>query len=118
MTVAVQEACILKGLLQTQAGNKNPLDGLAQPFFAAITPLIAGTWSMSAVPDFANPATRGKPPDDLETSLRFGEGLTRLAARDARVHEVMLGARHLITPAAALRDPDLVRRVQLEMADA
>jgi 2-polyprenyl-6-methoxyphenol hydroxylase-like FAD-dependent oxidoreductase len=118
MTVAVQEACILKGLLHAQAGKKDPLDGLAQAFFAAINPLIAGTWSMSAVPDFANPATRGDPPDDLENSLRFGEALMRLAARDAKVHQLMMGVRHLMTPAAALRAPDLVRRVQMEMADA
>jgi 2-polyprenyl-6-methoxyphenol hydroxylase-like FAD-dependent oxidoreductase len=118
MTVAVQEACILKGLLQTQAGKKDPLDGLARDYFAAISPLIAGTWSMSAVPDFANPATRGEPPDDLESSLRFGEALMRLAARDAKVHQLIIGVRHLMTPASALRDPDLVRRVQMEMADA
>ena len=118
MTVAVQEACILKDLLHTQAGHKNPLDGLVQAFFAAIDPLIAGTWSMSAVPDFANPLTRGEPPDDLEDSLRFGEALYRLAARDAEVHKVMMRARQLLSPASALREPDLVRRVQLEVADA
>jgi 2-polyprenyl-6-methoxyphenol hydroxylase-like FAD-dependent oxidoreductase len=117
MTVAAQEACALKSLLATQADNKDPLDGLAQAFFAAIKPVIAGAWSMSAVPDFANPATRGQPPDDLENSLRFGEALMRLAMRDARVHELMLAVRHLITPATALREPDLVRRVQMEMAD-
>jgi hypothetical protein len=73
---------------------------------------------MSAVPDFANPLTRGEPPDDLDNSLRFGEALLRLAARDAEVHKVMMRARHLLSPASALREPDLVRRVQLEMADA
>jgi 2-polyprenyl-6-methoxyphenol hydroxylase-like FAD-dependent oxidoreductase len=118
MTVAIKEACILKDLLQTRAGHENSLDGLAPAFFAAINPLIAGTWSMSAVPDFANPATRGQPPDDLEDSLRFGEALMRLAARDAEVHQLMLEVRHLLKPASALREPDLVRRVQSEMADA
>jgi 2-polyprenyl-6-methoxyphenol hydroxylase-like FAD-dependent oxidoreductase len=118
MTVAVQEARILRDLLQTRAGNKNPLAGLAQAFFAAINPLIAGAWSMSAVPDFADPATRGEPPADLENSLRFGEGLMRLAARDAKVHETMISVRHMMRPASALHDPDLVRRVQMEMADA
>ena len=118
MTVAIQEAFILKNLLQTHAGNKNPLDGLAQAFFAAINPLVAGTWSMSAVPDFANPLTRGEPPDDLDNSLRFGEALMRLAARDAEVHRLMAGVRFLMSPASALREPDLVRRVQSEMVDA
>ena len=110
--------CIFKDLLHAQAGHKDPLDGLAQAFFAAINPLIAGTWSMSAVPDFANPLTRGEPPDDLDNSLRFGEALLRLAARDTEIHRVMMRARQLLSPASALREPDLVRRVQLEMADA
>jgi 2-polyprenyl-6-methoxyphenol hydroxylase-like FAD-dependent oxidoreductase len=118
MTVAVKEACILKDVLQSRTGSKNPLDGLAPAFFAAISPLIAATWSMSAVPDFANPLTRGEPPDDLNDSLRFGEALMRLAARDAEVHKLMLGVRHLIHPGSALHEPDLVRRVQSEMADA
>jgi 2-polyprenyl-6-methoxyphenol hydroxylase-like FAD-dependent oxidoreductase len=43
MAVAAREACILKDLLHTQAGHEDPLDGLAQAFFATINPLIAGT---------------------------------------------------------------------------
>jgi 2-polyprenyl-6-methoxyphenol hydroxylase-like FAD-dependent oxidoreductase len=118
MAVAAQEAWILRDLLRSRARNKDPLAGLAQAFFAAITPLITGAWSMSAVPDFADPATRGEPPDDLENALRFGQALTRLAARDAEVHELMLGVRYLLKPASALRHPDLVRRVEMELADA
>ena len=73
---------------------------------------------MSAAPDFANPATRGEPPKDIENSLRFSRGLMRLAARDAAIHELMLAVRYLMKPASALRDPELLRRVQAELADA
>jgi 2-polyprenyl-6-methoxyphenol hydroxylase-like FAD-dependent oxidoreductase len=118
MTVAIKEACILKDLLQARIETKQSLAGLPQAFFEAITPLVAGTWSMSAIPDFANPETRGKPPEDLQNSLRFGQALMRLAARDAEVHELMLAVRHLMKPASALRDPDLVRQVQAEITDA
>jgi 2-polyprenyl-6-methoxyphenol hydroxylase-like FAD-dependent oxidoreductase len=118
MSVAVKQACILKDLLRARVGNKDPLTGLAPAFFAAINPLIAGAWSMSVVPDFADPATRGVPPEDLQDALHFQAALMRLAARDAEVHELMLGVRHLVKPASALRDPDLVRRVETEMSEA
>jgi 2-polyprenyl-6-methoxyphenol hydroxylase-like FAD-dependent oxidoreductase len=118
MAVAVQEACALRDLLERHAGDNDPLEGLAPAYFAAITPLIAAPWSMSAVPDFANPLTRGTPPKDMDNLLRFEGGLMHLAARDAEVHELLMAVRHLIKPASALQDPDLVRRVQLETADA
>jgi 2-polyprenyl-6-methoxyphenol hydroxylase-like FAD-dependent oxidoreductase len=118
MSVAIIEAEILGDLLHARAGNRDPLAGLAQSFLAAIYPLIEGAWSMSTVPDFVNPATRGEPPKDIENSLRFSRGLMRLAARDAAIHELMLGVRYLMKPASALRDPELVRRVQAALADA
>jgi 2-polyprenyl-6-methoxyphenol hydroxylase-like FAD-dependent oxidoreductase len=119
MAVAAQQACVLKELLEDRAGDESdPLGGLAAAYFAAITPLLAGSWSTSTVPDFVNPLTRGTPPKDLKDSLRFRSGLMRLAAHDAEVHELMLSVTQMIKPASALRDPDLVRRVQMESADA
>jgi 2-polyprenyl-6-methoxyphenol hydroxylase-like FAD-dependent oxidoreductase len=117
MSVALQQACVLKDLLG-RAGDSDPLEGLAPAYFAAVTPLIAGPWSMSAVPDFANPLTRGTPPQDMDNSMRFEAGLIRLAAQDPMVHELMLSVRYLIKPASALHDPDLARRIQMELADA
>jgi 2-polyprenyl-6-methoxyphenol hydroxylase-like FAD-dependent oxidoreductase len=118
MSIAILEAEILGDLLHARAENGDPLAGLAQSFLAAIHPLIEGTWSMSTAPDFANPATRGEPPKDIENSLRFSRGLLRLAARDAAIHELMLGVRYLMKPASALRDPEVLRRVQAELAVA
>jgi 2-polyprenyl-6-methoxyphenol hydroxylase-like FAD-dependent oxidoreductase len=113
MTVAAQEACILKDLLAMRAGAKVPLAGLGQAFLAGIQPLIADAWAQSAVPDFVHPRTRGQPPADLDNSLRFGGGLLRLAGRDPAVHKLMIGVRQLIEPRSALGDPELVRRVIL-----
>jgi 2-polyprenyl-6-methoxyphenol hydroxylase-like FAD-dependent oxidoreductase len=118
MAVAAKEAAILQDLLQTRTATSDPLDGLAPAFFAAVNPLIAAAWSMSAVPDFAHPETRGVAPDDLQDSLHFAKALMRLAARDPAVHELMFAARYLMKPPSVLRDPELVRRVQAEMADA
>jgi len=67
-------------------------------FFAAIKPVIAGSVVDVRRPGFSRTLQPGaQPPDDLENSLRFGEALMRLAMRDARVHELMLAVRHLIT---------------------
>jgi 2-polyprenyl-6-methoxyphenol hydroxylase-like FAD-dependent oxidoreductase len=118
MTVAALEACMIRDLLRKRIGEKHPLDELGQAFLAEVQPLIADVWSQSAVPDFAHPQTRGERPADLENSLRFGAGLLRLAARDPEVHQLMMGVRHLIESPSALRDPELVRRVQAETAEA
>ncbi|MEJ0095194.1 MAG: squalene monooxygenase [Methylocella sp.] len=118
MTVAALEACMIRDLLRKRIGEKHPLDKLGQAFLAEVQPLIADVWSHSAVPDFARPQTRGERPADLENSLRFGAGLLRLAARNPEVHKLMMEVRHLIESPSALRDPELVRRVQAEMAEA
>jgi 2-polyprenyl-6-methoxyphenol hydroxylase-like FAD-dependent oxidoreductase len=111
MTIAAQEACILRELLSKRSGARDPFAGLGQAFLERIQPLIAGAWSQSAVPDFAHPRTRGEPPPDLESSLRFGKELLRLAGRDPAIHELMIGVRQLIEPRSALADPEVVRRV-------
>jgi 2-polyprenyl-6-methoxyphenol hydroxylase-like FAD-dependent oxidoreductase len=111
MTIAAQEACILRDLLSRRAGARDPFAGLGQAFLARIQPLIADAWALSAVPDFAHPRTRGEPPADLENSLRFGRGLLRLAGRDPAIHKLMIGVRQLIEPRSALGDPELVGRV-------
>jgi 2-polyprenyl-6-methoxyphenol hydroxylase-like FAD-dependent oxidoreductase len=118
MTIAAQEASLLKGLLQESIAAKDTLDGLERAFFIRAQPLIAAAWSLSATPDFIDPRTRGEPPADLEDSLRFRAGLMRLAAADSDVHKLFVGVRNLIEPASKLHDPDLVRRIQAEMADA
>jgi 2-polyprenyl-6-methoxyphenol hydroxylase-like FAD-dependent oxidoreductase len=118
MTVAAQEASILKDLLRESSAAKDPLDGLERAFFARALPSIAAAWSLSATPDFIDPRTRGEPPADLEDSLRFRGGLLRLAAADSDVHKLYVGVRNLIEPLGKLHDPDLVRRIQAETADA
>jgi hypothetical protein len=71
---------------------------------------------MSAVPDFAYPQTRGERPKDLEESLRSQAAYLRLATRDPVVHELLTEVQHLLKPLSALAEPDLVRRVEEEMA--
>jgi 2-polyprenyl-6-methoxyphenol hydroxylase-like FAD-dependent oxidoreductase len=117
MAVATQQARILKDLVREWSGKRSPLAGLGPAFMASVRPVIAGAWSQSAIPDFAHPQTRGDRPADIENSLRFRRGLLRLAAADPDVHRLMVGVRHLVEPAGALRDPEIVRRVEAELAE-
>ena len=116
ITVAVQEANILRRLLSTNALEPDPLATLAQAFLAEAESLIQGPWAISAVPDFIYPQTRGERPEDLEDRLKSQAALARLATRDPAVCELFAEVRHLLKPLSALDDPELVRRVEAEMA--
>jgi len=116
ITVAVQEANILRRLLSTNAAEANPLSMLAQQFLTKAEALIKEPWAMSALPDFIYPQTRGERPAHLEQRLNSQFALTRLATRDPAVWKLMSEVRHLLRPLAALEEPGLVRRVETEMA--
>jgi 2-polyprenyl-6-methoxyphenol hydroxylase-like FAD-dependent oxidoreductase len=118
MAVAAQQAAALRTLLQQRVHAASPLTGLQHNHLAAAVPVIDAAWSLSAIPDFAHPSTRGDRPADLEDRLRFTSGLYRLGARDPSVHKLLDSIRHLIVSPVALRDPELVRRVEAEMASA
>jgi len=115
MTVAAQEARFLKGLLESRRARKEPLAGLGKAFTSGVAPLIAAPWAMAAVPDFLHPQTKGTRPPNLEDTLQYMAVLRGIAARDAEVHRLLLGVRHLALPPETLRAPELARRVTGEM---
>jgi hypothetical protein len=108
MSVAAQEACLLRELLRRRADEPDPLVGLATTFFAESDTLIETPWALAAVPDLAHPKTEGQRPEDLERTLKFSEALNRLAAEDAAVHKLLFEVLHLLKPQSVLRDSDLV----------
>jgi 2-polyprenyl-6-methoxyphenol hydroxylase-like FAD-dependent oxidoreductase len=117
MSVAAQEACILRDLLATRAAARDPLEGLPQAFFAAIQELIDTAWATAAVQDFAYPQTRGERPPDIENTLKLALALNRAAARDANVHKLAVEVRQLLKPRSAYRDPAFVAQVFASMAE-
>ncbi len=116
ITVAVQEANILRRLLSTNAAKADPLATLVQQFLSEAEALIEEPWIMSAIPDFVYPQTRGERPDDLEYRLKSQVALPRIATRDPFVYELVSDVRHLLKPLAVLEEPGLARRVEAEMA--
>jgi 2-polyprenyl-6-methoxyphenol hydroxylase-like FAD-dependent oxidoreductase len=116
MSVAAQEACLLKRLLERLAEESDPIAGLAPAFFAEVPTLLETPWSVATL-DFIHPSTRGQRPADFETRLKFGMALTRLAAEDPAVHRLTAEVQNLLKPRSVYRDdPALMRRVSAIMA--
>jgi 2-polyprenyl-6-methoxyphenol hydroxylase-like FAD-dependent oxidoreductase len=114
MSVASQEACLLRRQLDRLIGERDPMARLAPAFFAETRPLIEEPWSV-AILDFVFPQTRGKRPPDFATTLKFGAALNRLAAEDASVHRLTAEVQNLLKPRSVYRDPALVQRVMAAM---
>jgi 2-polyprenyl-6-methoxyphenol hydroxylase-like FAD-dependent oxidoreductase len=110
MTVAAQEACVLDRLLNERRGLADPLDGLAQAFFAAIQGLLDAPWGV-AENDFIYPQTRGQRPADFDRRVQYAIALTRLAAEDPSVHKLLAEVNGLVKPPAVLREQRLADRV-------
>jgi hypothetical protein len=117
ITVAVQEANILRRLLSTNVMKADPFATLAKQFLSEAEALIAQPWTISAIPDFIYPQTRGERPDDLEGRLNAQFALGRIATRDASIWKLLSEVRHLLKPLAVLEEPGLVRRVEAEIAE-
>jgi 2-polyprenyl-6-methoxyphenol hydroxylase-like FAD-dependent oxidoreductase len=115
MTVAAQEAILLRRLLGASGGDARALVDLVPAFFTEACSMIESPWRQAAVPDFVMPETEGERPPDFENQLRFGGALARLAAEDPDVHKLVAEVRHLVRPSSDLQAPDLVARVQALM---
>jgi 2-polyprenyl-6-methoxyphenol hydroxylase-like FAD-dependent oxidoreductase len=116
MSVAAQEAVLLRRLLGSRGGDQ--LAALAPAFFAEACGLIETPWGSAAVPDFAFPETEGQRPPDLDRMLNFRRAFNRLAAADPAVHKLTTEVGHLLKPCSVLRDTGLVERVQAAMMEA
>jgi 2-polyprenyl-6-methoxyphenol hydroxylase-like FAD-dependent oxidoreductase len=115
ITVALQEANLLRRLLNTNTLETDPLATLAPAFLAEAEAMIKQPWAISAIPDFVYPQTRGERPEDLKYRLNSQMALTCIAIRDPAVFELLSEVRHLLKPLEVLNEPALVRRMEAEM---
>ncbi|CAB3760415.1 Putative epoxidase LasC [Paraburkholderia solisilvae] len=112
MTVAAKEAVILNDLLAARWGCADPLAGLMEEWMFRINPLIDNVWGLAALPDLAFPDARGQRPPDLDEALEYQRQLIEAAVLDHGIHSLFLEVIGLITPADALRTPEVVDRVR------
>jgi 2-polyprenyl-6-methoxyphenol hydroxylase-like FAD-dependent oxidoreductase len=112
MTVAAKEAVILSDLLADRWSCADPLEGLMEEWMFRINPLIDNVWGLAALPDLAFPDARGQRPPDLDEALEYQGQLIEAALLDHGIHSLFLAVIGLITPAEALRTPDVVDKVR------
>jgi 2-polyprenyl-6-methoxyphenol hydroxylase-like FAD-dependent oxidoreductase len=110
MSVAAQEACLLRALLAAQSPPGDLLQGLAKVFLDKIPMLIETPWNVATF-DFMHPATRGQRPADFETRIKFAAAFMKLAADDPDFHRLTAEVQHLLKPRSVYRDPALLQRV-------
>ena len=101
-----------------RAAQPDPLAGLGSQFLTEARYLIETPWAMAAIPDFAFPGTRGQRPADLERSLQFSAAVSRLAARDQAVQRLMIEVWHMLKARSVYQEPEFIRRVEAEIAEA
>lgn len=116
MSVAAEEACLLRDLLQAAAEDGKGFESLSGDFLDQAQPIIDAPWNLSVIPDLLDPLTEGERPPDLEDALNFNAGLLRLAYEDEEIHRLMVEVQHLIQPRSVLQDPEIVDRVNAVMA--
>jgi Squalene epoxidase len=115
MSVAAQEALLLRRLLEQCRGQNSALASLSQAFIAGLPALLETPWTMGAIPDFIFPQTIGERPPDLARRLRLSFAMLRLAARSPDVHKTITEVQHLLVPFGVYRRPVLMARLLIEM---
>lgn len=114
MSVAAQEAVLLRKLLARHSPDTQALRTVIPAFLGELQALLDTPWAMSAIPDFVFPDTVGQRPPDLHRSLQFGIALGRLAARKPDVHKLMAEVQNLLKPRSVYRRPMLLARLLLD----
>ena len=116
MSVAAQEARLMKQILKNQAAKPDPLDGLAMAFFSESVLLIEGPWNMSTTPDFVYPETQGKRPPDFERRLQYNRALLQATMSYPAVQQAFTEVQQLLKPPSILQDPAIDQFIQAELS--
>jgi 2-polyprenyl-6-methoxyphenol hydroxylase-like FAD-dependent oxidoreductase len=116
ISVAALEVEALGELLSACSTGGQSLDGIWRLFFARTTGIVDTPWALAAIPDFIYPETRGTRPPDLEMALRFGQAMTRAAAKHVHVYKAMAEVQHLVRPRTDLQSRDVLPLVLAELS--
>jgi 2-polyprenyl-6-methoxyphenol hydroxylase-like FAD-dependent oxidoreductase len=112
MSVAAQQACLLRRLLAAPLVDRDPLAGLSRAFFSEVRSLIDTPWVTAANLDLMYPDAQGVRPRRFQNWIRFQSELIRLAALDPEVHRLMIEVQSLLKPRSAYGDLELMRKLK------
>jgi 2-polyprenyl-6-methoxyphenol hydroxylase-like FAD-dependent oxidoreductase len=112
MSVAAKQARLLQEVL-SRAAAADPVAALQRDFMAETVSLIQDAWGLATSADFAFPETRGVRPETFEEDRCFEAMLFRAAVADPVVHRALVEVMQLLAPARRLREPDMLRRIEV-----
>jgi hypothetical protein len=113
MSSAAKQARLLEDVLSRAAAEPDPIAALQAGFMAEVASVIETPWTMSTSADLAFPQTRGERPDNFAEAREFEAALFRAAVADPVVHRAMIEVAQLLQPHQRLREPDIMRRIEV-----
>jgi 2-polyprenyl-6-methoxyphenol hydroxylase-like FAD-dependent oxidoreductase len=114
MSVVAKEAGLVDAVLADLDARSRPLAELGRAFFAALPSVLDDPWN-TVGQDYAYPHLESQRPAGFAQTQLFVAALNRLAAADEAVHRLVTDVAHLVRPASALREGDLMDRIAAEM---
>ena len=110
ISLAAGQALALRAALKHQVQSGDLLKGLARAYFAGCFAINTQGWSVMETRDLAFPSTKGPRPADFDERWRVSHAIRRLAEVDPDVHRLSVRVLHLMEPASALQDPNIMQR--------
>ena len=118
MSVAAKEAVVLDQILGGLSHLPDPLIELVPTFLRRLDTVLADPWAVAGQDYVYEHLIDARPPEFTE-KLKFQAALTRLAAEDPAVHQLMTEVAQLVKPSSVFRELPLAERLaQAILADS
>ena len=110
MSVAAKEAVLLAQILDELFDQPDPLNDLVSTFLGRLDTVLADPWAVASQDYIYEHLANERPPEFAE-KLKFQAALTRLAAEDPTVHQLMTEVAQLLKPSSVLRESPIAERL-------
>lgn len=110
MSVAAQEAVLLSQILDGLSDQPDPLNNLVSTFLGRLDSVLADPWAVASQDYIYEHLAKERPPEFAE-NLKFQAALTRLAAEDPAIHQLMTEVAQLVKPSSVLRESPIAERL-------
>jgi 2-polyprenyl-6-methoxyphenol hydroxylase-like FAD-dependent oxidoreductase len=117
MSVAAVDAEQLGILLESRVASGEGLDGLHEPFLAAVSEAVSEAWEGTAIFDLLYDSTDGPRPADYPLRRAMFMAMQELADEDEELRRMQLEVGNMLRPRASLFSADVVARLQERLAD-
>jgi 2-polyprenyl-6-methoxyphenol hydroxylase-like FAD-dependent oxidoreductase len=112
MTVAAQEALLLKTLKREKTEMFSPELNLSTSFFSRAELIVESPWNLATLTDLAYPDTRGERPQGIIDATNFQHRLFAAAFKDPILHKALFEVLNLLQPGNLLESDEIIQRVR------